>query len=56
MNDERSHTEQQLIGQVRSLFYLVDEPTLSIRLFPIVPRPIALNLHTRVVAHPVPGG
>jgi hypothetical protein len=29
---------------------------LSIRLFPIVPRPIALNLHTRVVAHPVPGG
>ena len=27
MNDERSHTEQQLIGQVRSMFYLVDEPT-----------------------------
>ena len=26
MNDERSHTEQQLIGQVRSMFYLVDEP------------------------------
>ena len=28
MNDERSHTEQQLIGQVRSMFYLVDEPTM----------------------------
>ena len=27
MNDERSHTEQQLIGQVRSMFYLADEPT-----------------------------
>lgn len=27
MNDERSHTEQQLIGQVRSMVYLVDEPT-----------------------------
>jgi hypothetical protein len=27
MNDERSHTEQQLIGQVRSMCYLVDEPT-----------------------------
>ena len=27
MNDELSHTEQQLIGQVRSMFYLVDEPT-----------------------------
>ena len=27
MNDERSHIEQQLIGQVRSMFYLVDEPT-----------------------------
>jgi len=28
MNDERSHTEQQLVGQVRSMFYLVDEPTM----------------------------
>ena len=28
MNDERSHTEQPLIGQVRSMFYLVDEPTM----------------------------
>ncbi len=27
MNDERSHIEQQLIGQVRSMCYLVDEPT-----------------------------
>ena len=27
MNDERSHAEQQLIGQVRSMCYLVDEPT-----------------------------
>ena len=27
MNDEHLHTEQQLIGQVRSMFYLVDEPT-----------------------------
>ncbi|MDQ2998495.1 MAG: hypothetical protein M3R61_15785 [Chloroflexota bacterium] len=27
MNDELSDTEQQLIGQVRSMFYLVDEPT-----------------------------
>jgi hypothetical protein len=30
MNDERSHTEQQLIGQVRSMFYLVDEPTTTL--------------------------
>ena len=28
MNDERSHTEQQLVGQVRSMCYLVDEPTM----------------------------
>ena len=28
MNDERSHTAQQLIGQVRSMCYLVDEPTM----------------------------
>jgi hypothetical protein len=27
MNDEPSHIEQPLIGQVRSMFYLVDEPT-----------------------------
>jgi hypothetical protein len=27
MKDERSRTEQQLIGQVRSMFYLMDEPT-----------------------------
>jgi hypothetical protein len=27
MNDERSYTEQQLICQVRSMFYLVDEAT-----------------------------
>jgi ABC-type hemin transport system ATPase subunit len=27
MNDEHSYTEQQLICQVRSMFYLVDEPT-----------------------------
>jgi len=26
MNDELSDTEQQLIGQVRSMFYLMDEP------------------------------
>jgi hypothetical protein len=34
MNDETSHIEQPLIGQVRSMFYLVDEPTtiLSIQL------------------------
>ena len=30
MNDERSHTEQQLIGQVRSMCYLMDEPTTII--------------------------
>ena len=27
MNDERSHIEQQMIGQVRSMCYLVDAPT-----------------------------
>ena len=34
MNDECSHTEQQITGQIRSMFYLVDEPTtiLSIQL------------------------
>jgi len=34
MNDEPSHIEQPLIGQVRSMFYLVDElaTTLTIQL------------------------
>ena len=27
MNDQHSGTIQQIIGQVRSMFYLVDEPT-----------------------------
>jgi hypothetical protein len=30
MNNELSGTEQQLIGQVRAMFYLVDEPTTTL--------------------------
>jgi hypothetical protein len=27
MNDEQPHTSHQITGQMRSMFYLVDEPT-----------------------------
>ncbi len=30
MNDERPDTMQQLTGQVRSMFYLLDEPTMTL--------------------------
>jgi len=30
MNDQHSGTIQQIIGQVRSMFYLVDEPTTTL--------------------------
>src|SRR5262249_22008990 len=30
MNDEQPNTIQQLTGQVRSIFYLVDEPTTTL--------------------------
>jgi hypothetical protein len=30
MNNEHPDTIQQIIGQVRSLFYLVDEPTTTL--------------------------
>jgi hypothetical protein len=30
MNDQHLGTSQQIIGQVRSMFYLVDEPTTTL--------------------------
>ena len=32
MNDQHPHPRQQITGQVRSLFYVVDEPAMTLTL------------------------